>query len=113
MKCTCRHTRADHSSDDYDLTEELGHCLVCACKSFEAGPAPCPASDAAVQIYSEATRLAMKSGQVTGEKSEYFITLVQLENILKSNSALEHRKDCDIYSDDIWTPRYCNCCGTI
>jgi hypothetical protein len=34
--CACDHSRADHSSDDYDLTEELGKCLIdnCGCEIF-------------------------------------------------------------------------------
>jgi len=36
MSCNCNHSRADHSSADYDLTLELGECLVaeCPCEHF-------------------------------------------------------------------------------
>lgn len=33
--CKCGHVRADHASDDYDLTLELGPCLICSCKHFQ------------------------------------------------------------------------------
>ena len=36
----------------------------------------------ASEIYAAATKLATQSGQVAGEKSEYFVTLEQLQNIL-------------------------------
>jgi hypothetical protein len=35
----------------------------------------------ALEIYVRATRLATKSWQVVGEKSDYYITLAQLEQI--------------------------------
>lgn len=36
MPCNCSHSRADHAFDDYDLTLELGECLVaeCPCRHF-------------------------------------------------------------------------------
>lgn len=36
--CICGHSSASHASDDYDLTETLGHCLTdhCACAAFES-----------------------------------------------------------------------------
>lgn len=43
---------------------------------------PKPEGDERVRVYSEATKLAMKLGQVTGRDSQYFVTLMQLENIL-------------------------------
>lgn len=35
-----------------------------------------------LQLYSAAASLSMKAGQVVGEKSDYYITLQQLESLL-------------------------------
>ena len=40
-----------------------------------------------INVYAEATKLAMKAGQVTGEKSLYFVTLEQLEEIIARHAA--------------------------
>ena len=37
-----------------------------------------------IEVHVEATKLAMHRGQVVGEKSEYYITLGQLEHLLRS-----------------------------
>lgn len=36
-----------------------------------------------IELYARATKLASHRGQVTGEKSEYFVTLEQLEMLLR------------------------------
>jgi hypothetical protein len=40
---------------------------------------------AGLRTYTEATKLAMSKGQVVGEKSEYYVTLRQLEDICKES----------------------------
>jgi hypothetical protein len=40
--------------------------------------------DLLVNLYIEATKLAMKNNQVVGEKRNYYITLEQLEALFKT-----------------------------
>lgn len=37
-----------------------------------------------LQIYTEATELAMKNRQIAGEKNDYYVTLAQLERIIQN-----------------------------
>ena len=48
------------------------------------------------KIYARATRLAQSANQVVGEKSDYYITLAQLEDILQNvpETRLDARRMC-------------------
>lgn len=52
------------------------------------------ATEEQIRIMAAATRLAMSSGQVTGECAEYFITMDQLGNLLKDDPASSPSPRC-------------------
>ncbi|HZX14952.1 MAG TPA: hypothetical protein VFF49_11210 [Thermodesulfobacteriota bacterium] len=50
-------------------------------------------SEESLEIYSEATKLAMKNNQVVGKNNDYYITLEQLEEIIKrANNIISSNK---------------------
>jgi hypothetical protein len=52
------------------------------------------ATEEQIRIMAAATRLAMSGGQVTGDCTEYFVTLAQLGNLLKDDPASSPSPHC-------------------
>jgi hypothetical protein len=52
------------------------------------------ATEEQIRIMAEATTLATKSGQVKGERFDYFITLDQLGNLMKKDPASSPSAHC-------------------
>ncbi len=52
------------------------------------------ATEVQIRVLAAATKMAMQNCQLTGEKSDYFITLAQLGNLLKEDPASSPSPHC-------------------